>query len=87
MGLYITKLAESPRFPFPLRPYSRAPGCLKHELLNTKAGPGVKEGTADSQLPRKINLRNTTVQLREPQEDTKEQAKEPRINFSADPDF
>ena len=47
----------------------------------------MKEGTADSQLPRNINHRDTTVQFREPQEDTKERAKEHRINFSADPDF
>ena len=47
----------------------------------------MKEGTADSQLPHKINSRNNTVPLHEPREDPKEQAKEPRINFSADPDF
>ena len=47
----------------------------------------MKEGTADSQLPHKINSRNNTVPLREPREDPKEQAKEPRTNFSADPDF
>jgi len=54
MGHYFTQLANSLRFSFPLRSYSGAPGCLKHELLYAEADPGVKERTADSQLPTKI---------------------------------
>ena len=60
---------------------------MEHELLNTKAGPGVKEGTADSQLPRNINHRGIIAQFREPPEDPKERAKEHQTNLSADPDF
>ena len=47
----------------------------------------MKEGTADSQLPRNTNHRDITARFREPTEDPKERAKEHRTNFSADPDF
>ena len=47
----------------------------------------MKEGTADSQLPNKINSHSNLSPPYESLKEPKEQAKEPRTNFSADPDF
>ena len=86
-GHYFTQLANSLRFSFPLRPYSRAPGCLKHELLYAEAGPGVKERTADSQLLNKINPHSKTVPALRIPERAEGAGQQNLDNFSADPDF